>query len=102
MVRAREKHPFSLLLLLMVVFFLPRSKRMYRAHYADDLAVTQRLLNEDLVLIHDQVFRFDARGVLYSWSPGSKMRETNFYDVYTSLVEKEGESGDEVGYLADL
>lgn len=68
----------------------------------DDLTVTLRLLNEDLILIYDQVFRFDGRGVLYSWSAGSKIRETNFYDVYAALVEKEGESGEEVGYLADL
>jgi hypothetical protein len=68
----------------------------------DDLTVTMRLLNEDLILIYDQVFKFDARGVLYSWNAGGKVRETNFYDVYGALVEKEGESGEEVGYLADL
>jgi hypothetical protein len=64
--------------------------------------VTARLLSEDLILVYDQIFKFDDRGVLYSWNAGGKVRETNFYDVYSALVEKEGETCEEVGYLADL
>lgn len=80
------------------------SKRLCGAHYAEDITVTMRLLGEDLILVYDQIFKFDDRGVLYSWNAGGNrgVRETNFFDVYTALVEKEGETCEEVGYLADL
>lgn len=81
-----------------------RSKRLCGAHYAEDITVTMRLLGEDLILVYDQIFKFDDRGVLYSWNAGGNrgVRETNFFDVYTALVEREGETCEEVGYLADL
>lgn len=77
-----------------------QSQRLCPAHYADDLSVTMRLLSEDLILIYDQIFKFDARGALYSWN--ACVRKSNFYDVYAALAEEDGERGEELGYLANL
>ncbi len=81
--------------------------RLTPAHCETDLGVSYRLLHEDLIMVFDRLFRIDANGLIYSFSPQKRRYDRhfcdyrNFYDPFFPDSFLEEQFCEEVGYIAE-